>query len=145
MSRSEIARLIPHAGGMCLLDQVLSWSERMICASTGTHRDEHNPLRCRGRLPAVCGIEYAAQAMAIHGSLVFMHSGKPRTGYLVSARDVVWHSPHLDDLEDDLIIHAEQLMGDARGALYRFSIEHRDAKVSSGSLMVVLNPEGAQR
>lgn len=130
---------------MCLLDQVLSWSELAICASTGTHRDEHNPLRCRGRLPAVCGIEYAAQAMAIHGSLACMRSGKPRAGYLVSARDVVWHSQHLDDLEGDLIINAEQLMGDARGGLYRFSIEHLDAEVSRGSLMVVLNAEGAQR
>ena len=130
---------------MCLLDEVLSWSALAICASTGTHRDDLNPLRSRGRLPAVCGIEYAAQAMAIHGSLACPQSGKPRAGYLVSAREVVWHRQHLDDLEGDLIVNAEQLMGDAHGALYRFSIDHLDAPVSRGRLMVVLNAEDAPK
>jgi predicted hotdog family 3-hydroxylacyl-ACP dehydratase len=145
LSKAEIAPLIPHSGAMCLLDEVLSWTENTIRASTSSHRDEHNPLRHRGRLPAVCGIEYAAQAMAIHGSLACMKTGTPRAGYLVSVREVVWGKQNLDDLESTLIIDAEQLMGDARGALYRFSLRHMDREVSSGSLMVVLNAEDFTR
>ena len=36
------------------------------CVARG-HRDADNPLRAGGELPALCGIEYAAQAMAAHG------------------------------------------------------------------------------
>ena len=65
-----IEQHIPHKGRMCLLDAVLSWdATRIRCRST-THRTPDNPLRAHGRLGAACGIEYAAQAMAVHGALV---------------------------------------------------------------------------
>ena len=35
-----------------------------------SHRAADNPLRAHGRLGAACGIEYAAQAMAVHGALL---------------------------------------------------------------------------
>jgi predicted hotdog family 3-hydroxylacyl-ACP dehydratase len=79
--------------------------------------------------------------MAIHGTLAGMNAGRPRAGYLVSARDVTWHEQHLDDLEGNLIIDAEQLMGNARGALYRYWIRHGERQVSSGTLMVVLDAQ----
>lgn len=145
LERAEIAKLIPHAGAMCLLDAVLDWDETHIRASTSTHRDAHNPLRCDGHLPAVCAVEYASQTMAVHGSLASLDSKRPRAGYLVSARDVRLHERFLDSLEGDLVIDAERLSGDARGAMYRFDILHRERSVADGVLMVVLDAEGRAR
>ena len=61
--------MIPHTGAMCLLDGVLQWDTSTIQCVSRSHRDAHNPLRIDGRLPTLCGIEYAAQAMAVHGGL----------------------------------------------------------------------------
>jgi predicted hotdog family 3-hydroxylacyl-ACP dehydratase len=55
---------------MCLLDDVLSWDASRIRCRSASHRTPDNPLRAHGRLGAACGIEYAAQAMAVHGALV---------------------------------------------------------------------------
>lgn len=69
-----IAAHIPHQGDMCLLDRVVKWDEQRIQCQAGSHRLGDNPLRSRDRLSAACGIEYAAQAMAVHGAL--LASGK---------------------------------------------------------------------
>ena len=42
--------------------------------------DPANPLRAEGRLGAAAGIEYAAQAMALHGSLLAGEGSAPRQG-----------------------------------------------------------------
>lgn len=142
LGKAEIARVIPHAGAMCLLDEVLSWDALTIRCTSRTHRDPDNPLRSRGELPALCGIEYAAQAMAVHGGLAGRVAAKPRAGYLVSVRDVVCRQRRLDNLEGDLVVDAEQLMGGARGVMYRFSISVGEAEVLSGRATVVLDVEG---
>jgi predicted hotdog family 3-hydroxylacyl-ACP dehydratase len=129
---------------MCLLDEVLSWDDSRIRAATRTHLDAGNPLRRDGRLPAVCAVEYASQAMAVHGSLAALGSRRPRAGYLVSARDVRLHAASLDSLPGKLVIDAERLTGDARGVMYRFEIVHEACTVASGVLMVILDAgEGA--
>src|SRR2546430_15076222 len=70
LDRQWIEQHIPHKGRMCLLDEVLSWDAARIRCRSATHRSPDNPLRLHGRLGAACGIEYAAQAMAVHGALV---------------------------------------------------------------------------
>ena len=88
IGRDEIAGMIPHAGTMCLLDGVLDWDQASIrCVST-RHRAEDNPLRRAGHLNAICGIEFAAQAMAVHGRLAGGVNRKPTAGFLASLRDV---------------------------------------------------------
>ena len=69
LDRSWIEQNIPHHGRMCLLDEVLEWDAQHIRCRSGTHRQPDHPLRSQGRLGAACGIEYAAQAMAVHGAL----------------------------------------------------------------------------
>jgi predicted hotdog family 3-hydroxylacyl-ACP dehydratase len=139
LGKNDIAKLIPHAGAMCLLDEILNWDESGIRAATRTHLDERNPLRHNGHLPAVCAVEYAAQTMAVHGSLASLDAKRPRAGYLVSARDVVLHEQTLDTLDDTLVIEAERIAGDVRGVLYRFDIRHRERAVANGILMVILD------
>src|SRR5262250_1492609 len=70
LDHAWIEQHIPHKGRMCLLDEVLSWDAARIRCRSGSHRAADNPLRAHGRLGAACGIEYAAQAMAVHGALV---------------------------------------------------------------------------
>lgn len=134
--------MIPHTGAMCLLDGVLQWDTSTIQCVSRSHRDAHNPLRIDGRLPTLCGIEYAAQAMAVHGGLAGIIGQKPRAGYLVGLRDVVCSVEYLDELEDDMIIDAEQIMGDASLAIYQFSLRVGASEVLRGRATVVLDAGG---
>ena len=133
---------------MCLLDGVTSWDrERIVCVSR-SHRDPANPLRAGGSLPAWCGIEYAAQAMAVHGGLAGRVGDRPRAGYLASVRDVACRGRRLDDLEGDLIVEARLEGGDDERVIYRFAVRIGDADVLSGRAAVVLDiagTEGARR
>ena len=143
LNRAEIAGLIPHTGAMCLLDGVVDWDENRIRCVSRSHLDTGNPLRAGGRLPALCGIEYAAQAMAIHGGLAGGARARPRAGYLASVRDMVCRRERLDDLEGDLVVEAERLMGDEDRVIYEFRLWVGDAEVLSGRAAVVLDAGGA--
>src|SRR3982751_1819287 len=133
LGREDIARRIPHQGNMCLLERVVSWDgERISCEAT-SHLDAGNPLRAHGRLGAACGIEYAAQAMAVHGALVAgMQAGSPgqtaaepetpKAGYLVSVRNVTLHVARLDDLGMALTVRAERGSANAGSVLYDFTV-----------------------
>lgn len=138
IGRDEIARLIPHEGAMCLLDGVVAWDRHSIRCLSLRHHALDNPLRQEGRLGALCGIEFAAQAMAVHGALVGAVSERPRAGYLASLRDVVCRRDRLDDLDEDLIIDAVYLMGDDERAVYSFRVGGSAQEILTGRATVVL-------
>lgn len=141
LDRDGIAARIPHQGTMCLLDAVLAWSEAEIRCRAASHRSPDNPLRADGRLGAACGIEYAAQAMAVHGALLAAAADKPRQGFLASVRNVDLHVDRLDDVAADLDIAAERLAGDDNNVLYQFSVAAGGRLLLSGRAAVVLNAE----
>ncbi len=120
LDRPWIERNIPHHGRMCLLDEVMEWDAQHIRCRSGTHRQPDHPLRSQGRLGVACGIEYAAQAMAVHGALA--GKGRSDAGFLASLRDVRLHVLRLDDIESDLICDALLVAGDQGSALYEFAI-----------------------
>jgi predicted hotdog family 3-hydroxylacyl-ACP dehydratase len=123
---------------MCLLDAVTAWSDAAIACRAGSHRDPDNPLRDAGRLGAAAGIEYGAQAMAVHGALLAGVEGKPPIGYLASVRGVSLHVTRLDDLEGELEVSARRLSGDASMILYAFAIDHRGRRLLDGRAAVML-------
>ena len=136
--REQILTMIPHCGAMCLLDEVLSWTDVSVRCLSRRYQDLDNPMRrADGTLGAACGIELAAQAMAVQGWLSGGGGGPPRRGYLVSLRDVAMRTPRLDAAPGDLIIEAERLLGDANGAAYRFRLGRGDAELLSGRATVV--------
>jgi len=141
IGREKIAGLIPHAGSMQLLDGVLSWDAARIRCFSRTHRDERNPLRCGAELPALCGIEYAAQAMALHGSLTGHAGDRPRAGYLASLRNVICRRRRIDDLEGELIVDAEKLMGEESRVIYGFEVRVGQSYVLRGRAAVVLDAD----
>jgi predicted hotdog family 3-hydroxylacyl-ACP dehydratase len=124
---------------MCLLDSVLEWSEMAITCRAASHAQPNNPLRAEGRLGAANGIEYAAQAMAIHGALLANSEDQPRQGYLTSVRSVQLYVARLDDLPGELTVQAERLSGDANNILYQFSVSHADNCLLEGRAAVVLD------
>lgn len=137
--KAAIARVIPHAGSMCLLDAVLECDEQRIRCVSSTHRDVTNPLRADNELSALCGIEYAAQAMAVHGVLGGQIDSKPRAGYLAALRDVTCKTMRMDNLADDLVIEAEKLMGDEARVIYQFSLHAGQREIIAGRATVVLD------
>ena len=139
LGRAEIARLIPHSGPMCLLDGVVRWdASRIQCISRG-HGAADNPLRSGDQLPALCGIEYAMQAMAVHGGLTGKVDGRPRGGYLASLRDLDCRATRLDDLDGDLLVEAELMAGESSHVSYRFTLQVGGLEVLSGRALVVLD------
>lgn len=141
LSRDGIAALIPHRGAMCLLEEVLSCDEEGIVCRAVSHRDAAHPLRDGGILPAVCSIEYAAQAMALHGALLSNAAGKragPR-GMLAAARDVTFGVERLDDIADDLIVSARRLVAGGGALLYEFDLHAGGRELARGRAAVVLH------
>jgi predicted hotdog family 3-hydroxylacyl-ACP dehydratase len=134
-----IAAHIPHQGAMCLLDAVLEWSDTAIVCRAVSHTDPTNPLRAEERLGAAAGIEYAAQAMAVHGALVAGDDAPPRQGYLTSVRSVALHVARLDDVAGTLDVRAERLSGDGNHILYQFSLAHAGRCLLEGRAAVVLD------
>jgi predicted hotdog family 3-hydroxylacyl-ACP dehydratase len=139
LDHAAIAARIPHRGAMCLLDRVEGWDGGAIRCRASSHRAPDNPLREPWGLPATAAIEYAAQAMAVHGALVGGDGGAPRVGYLASVRSVEFGVARLDTIAGELEIRAERLNGDERSILYAFSVTAAGTLLVSGRAAVVLD------
>ena len=138
LDRRWIEAHIPHQGPMCLLEEVLTWDGTRIRCRATSHLLPDNPLRSGGRLGAVCGVEYAGQAMAVHGAIVAsMSDTRVPAGYLASVRNLVLQVTRLDDLAEDLIASAERLAGDETTALYQFAVSSAGRELLSGRASVV--------
>jgi predicted hotdog family 3-hydroxylacyl-ACP dehydratase len=139
--RDWIAAHIPHQGSMCLLDGVLEFDATQIRCVSRAHRDPRNPLRAHDRLAAVCGIEFAAQAAAVHGALLQAESGTaPRAGFLAALRDIQLHVGRLDDIEEDLVASAERTGGDAATVLYELTLSAGGRTLLAGRTTIVIDP-----
>jgi predicted hotdog family 3-hydroxylacyl-ACP dehydratase len=139
LDRAGIAARVPHQGAMCLLDAMESCSADAIVCRIANHADVGNPLRVDQQLPAASALEYASQAMALHGTLAA--SGQPpSSGFLASARDVRLHVARLDDAAGPLRVSARRLAGDAGQAMYRFELHDVDGRLLvEGRTTVVLD------
>jgi len=134
----RIRDLVPHQGAMCLLEEVLQWDENAIACRAVSHRDPANPLRSGGALSAVMGVEYAAQAVAVHGGLS-RKAEKPKKGYLAALRDVECLVERLDTEAGDLVVRATRVAAESGRLLYDFRIESGGRDLLKGRLSVVLS------
>lgn len=143
LNKVAIASLIPHAGTMCLLDEVVTWDNTHIHCRTRSHQDPAQPLRRHGRLPALALIEYGAQAMAVHGGLLARAAGIATvTGLLVSARNVCFEVDTLEGIDAALEIHAERLLESGAGWLYEFQVIALQQKIAAGRVAVIAPRDG---
>ena len=131
LDQAWIASRLPHGGRMCLLERVLAWDAAQVVCRADNHRDPQHPLRQFGRLGAACGVEYAAQAMALHCVLADEAPGggaapgspaAPLPGMLVGVRDLRLRVTRLDDVAGPLQVRAERLGAGEELLLYAFSV-----------------------
>lgn len=139
IDRDWILAHIPHQGSMCLLDTATQWGDTDIVCRASSHRDPANPLRGPDGLGITAGIEYAAQAMAVHGALLDKDLAEARAGYLASTRDVVWHARWLHDVVGDLTIRAERLSASAANVMYLFELHGDGRLLMAGRATVILS------
>ena len=145
IDRAWILASIPHQGTMCLLDSVSEWSDARIVCRAISHRDRDNPLAIDGILGIAAGVEYAAQAMAVHGALLSQkliprdQQRASKAGYLTSVRDVQWQIERLDDVLDDLTVQAERIAGSDVSLLYRFSVSAKEEILLTGRASVLID------
>jgi predicted hotdog family 3-hydroxylacyl-ACP dehydratase len=124
-----------------LLDLVKTFDANHIHCSAASHRFPNNPLRENNLLHAVCGIEYAAQAMAVHGALTSQQNTlQPRGGRLASVRSVEIFVTRLDDIEENLDVYATMQMNDENSMMYEFTVSTPAQILLQGKVTVILIP-----
>lgn len=140
LDRDAIAARIPHSGSMCLLARLVSCTVDTITCSASSHHDAANPLRCDGALPAPVAIEYASQAMALHGALEAAPGRPPTGGFLASVRNVRLFVERLDTVPGELLVSATRLAGDGTQAMYAFALHDANGTLLvDGRATVILN------
>lgn len=140
LDRDGIAARIPHSGSMCLLDGLLGWTADTVRCRASSHRDAAHPLRSPGGLLSPVAIEYASQAMALHGGLLAAPGSQPSAGFLAAARNVNLHVSRLDDVPGLLLVTAKRLAGADATALYHFELHDEGGRLLvDGRATVVLN------
>jgi predicted hotdog family 3-hydroxylacyl-ACP dehydratase len=128
---------------MCLLHAVNHWDSADISCSAHSHTAADHPLRNAHGLPISAGIEYAAQAMAVHGALLASVDQLPEIGYLTSVRNVQWFAPRLDNVAGELTIQASRISGNESTLLYDFRLFCNDHLLLSGRAGVMTKPPAA--
>ena len=136
--REEIARRLPHAGAMILLDRVEGWDDTKITALSDAPARGENPFRRDGSLGVAWLVEAAAQAMAVHGYLLADPDAPPKRGYLAAVKRVAFDTDDIAADDAPLTITATLGMGDRRSSLYRFTVEGARGALASGEAMVTL-------
>ena len=134
-----IKTLLPHTGRMVLLDDVTHFDPERIVCTTSQHRLADNPMRVAGRMPALSGIELAAQAMAVHGALRRTPPAALRAGRLLSVRDVVIGRRFIDDVESALVVECRMDGASADVFAYRFTVAAGGETVLSGRAAVLMS------
>lgn len=139
VNKSQIRKLIPHSGAMCLLDGVIQWDDESIVCLSNSHRDRSNPLRGNEQLSAVHALEYGAQAAAIHGGLRARSAGATAPpAYLAALRDAHLHVARLDDISSPLRVYARRLFGEAANTVYEVRISADNTVLVEGRVTIML-------
>ena len=129
---------------MRLIDRVVSHDDVRIVCESDSHLASDHPLAIDGVLSIACGLEYGAQAMAIHGALVSGSAPGPpesaaRHGYLAAAFDLTWSVERLDRCAAPLTIEAVREFGSDNQVAYRFELSAAGESIMWGRAAVVLS------
>jgi predicted hotdog family 3-hydroxylacyl-ACP dehydratase len=136
LGRSQIEVMLPHAGTMCLLDTVEAWDAHAVHCTAAAPGASH-PLRRDGLVPAIAAVEYAAQATAVHGSLLG-GEGQRAGGMLVKLSDVVLHADSLPASGAALDVRAWMKARAQSGCRYAFAVSAGGEPIADGMLTIAL-------
>lgn len=107
----RIADVLPHAGTMLLLDELLEYGEEHVCCAVNVRRET---LFCEGAngVPSWVGLEYMAQTMcAFSGVEEVLAGGKPTIALLLGSRRYQCETPWFA-LGSRLVIRADLQLRD---------------------------------
>lgn len=138
---TDIAELLPHAAPMILIESLLEAGENYLACRTKSHLSPDNPLRIDGILNIFSGIEYAAQAMALHARLSSapgQEAEQPPRGFVATVSKVQAFAHRLDEYEQPLTIRVDQIACSRDSSLYTFTLSAGAAQLLEGQLMAVL-------
>jgi predicted hotdog family 3-hydroxylacyl-ACP dehydratase len=138
LTRAQIQARIPHAGAMCLLESVQRWDATTLVCEGAAPTAAHPLARAQG-VPAIAAIEYAAQAAAVHGSLLDP-TDAPRDGMLAKLADVELSAAVLSEAGGSIIVRVELLSRVASGCMYAFEVCDQCARIARGRLLVAFQP-----
>lgn len=137
LERLAIERLLPQKGSMCLIDSAREWdADTIVCLADASRPD--NPLRDEHGVAVVHGVEYGAQAAAVHHLTVGAVDRTPRGGLLLQLRDVRFGVGYLDRLPQPLEVVARCVMASSETARYRFEIRAAGELACRGELTLQL-------
>lgn len=136
--RADWQALIPHAGFMCLLDEVLEWDAEHLLGRSHLHAQSSNPLRTDAGLRAVHLCEYGAQAIAVHGALQARACGiQGSPGLLAALREVRLECRWVTD-PAPLDVQVWRVHSDAAAALYTFRVAQHGQCLAEGRALIAL-------
>ncbi len=146
LDKAAIAERIPHADNMVLLDKCVSHDSQGLTCLSSSHVDKSNPLRTSKGLSAICGIEYAAQAIALHSSL--LNTNKVGVGFLAICKNINCKLRYLDTITTEIMVRVEYIAGSADLGLlqYGFLLSTVDDKqdLLSGELGIAISKKDIQ-
>ena len=126
---------------MCLLHAVESWDTSGIVCLATSHRDRDNPLRRNDGLDVICGLEYAAQTMAVHVGLTSpLKNVASAIGYLGGIRNLEFHTVRLDIYSSPLRILANLLIGQGSNFMYSFQMTSDGKSLLNGRASIFIQP-----
>lgn len=138
-----VAELLPHAGEMVFLSEVLEHGETGTVCSVEVGAGPF--IEQDGRVGAWIGIEYMAQCIAAHGTLMALASKEtPRIGLLLGSRRIRMHSGHFVTGQQ-LVARATPVWGGREGLVaFECSLEcaNTRALLAEGRLNCFLAEKG---
>lgn len=127
LDTAELYHSLPHGDDMRLLDRVVHFDADSIRCMANSHRDRENPMRIDNSLPILCGLEYAAQALALHGVLVASRSPDIVLNrdqiFIVMVKGVSCRVDRLDVYDAELQVNGRIVFRQNAAAVYDFSLE----------------------
>lgn len=136
-----IEALLPHAGAMVLIDEIVEHDRDQIhCRAWIANLADH-PLARHGVLPAAALIEYAAQAMAVHGALAGRPGDPPAAGRLAAVSALNLAGGRVD-VPVSIDVHVKREGGDGSGALYAFRVLSGREALASGRATIMFVESG---
>lgn len=128
---SKLYQALPHSGNMCLIQNIIDWSESTICCSTTSHLDADNILAIDSRLPAWSGIEYITQALALHGALLKGVEEDPviKQAFVATIQIVEIFTDDISQYSGFLTIKATIIFNQENSAVFDCSLEYDGEKL----------------
>jgi predicted hotdog family 3-hydroxylacyl-ACP dehydratase len=136
-----IEDLVPHGGGMLLIDRILSAEVDTICAEAVIRRDNIFFRPGRGA-PSYIGFELMAQAISAYDGIKRRTTGRlPAIGFLLGCRRYASARPYFLEGET-LRIEAVSLLGDEGMASFQCKIlDQQGAELASAVISVYRPPD----